>query len=147
MLIVCLMCLSFDGVTKTVTVNGSMLVHSKILAIEKSRINALIKKDWRTIESIMSEECIHITTDGSLRTKAQYMNKVKNSTSRFAMFKTKDINVRIYDDVVITTGHYENSKRINGATSAIKYGVFTRVYKKRHEMWLLVSHQATVNSI
>lgn len=116
----------------------------QILDIENNRIDAMLKKDLHAIDAIMADNAIHITTDGSLRTKAQYLEKMRSAKGKFNHFKLRDLSIRLFNNMAIVTGHYENSKKVNEVVKPTKYGVFTRVYHLLDTKWQLVSHQATV---
>ncbi|MGB0834177.1 MAG: nuclear transport factor 2 family protein [Psychrobium sp.] len=118
----------------------------QILDIENSRIDAMLNKDLTAIDNIMADNAIHITTDGSLRTKSQYLDKMRNAKGAFNHFKLRDISVRLFGKMAIATGHYENSKKVGGEVKPTKYGVFTRVYQHANGQWKMVSHQATVDT-
>ncbi len=116
----------------------------QILDIENNRIDAMLKKDLQAIDAIMADNAIHITTDGSLRTKAQYLEKMRSTKGKFNHFKLYDFSIRLFNNMAIVTGHYENSKKVNKVVKPTKYGVFTRIYHLLDKKWKLVSHQATV---
>ena len=118
----------------------------QILDIENSRINAMLSKDLAAIDNIMADNAIHITTDGSLRTKSQYLDRMRNAKAAFNHFKLREISVRLFGKMAITTGHYENNKKVDGDVKPTKYGVFTRVYQRANGQWKMVSHQATVDT-
>lgn len=118
----------------------------QILDIENSRIDAMLNKDLTAIDKLMANNAIHITTDGSLRTKSQYLDRMRNAKSAFNHFKLRDISVRLFGKMAIATGHYENSKKVDGYVKPTKYGVFTRVYQRANGQWKMVSHQATVDT-
>lgn len=121
-------------------------IEYEILSVEKARVDAMLTHNLQILDQVMADECIHITTDGTLRTKAQYMQNLKSSVGRFSHFNTRDIVIRIYENMVVVTGHYDNAKIFNTTIEPTKHGVFTRIYQHRDSRWQLISHHATTDS-
>jgi len=115
----------------------------EIINIENKRIKAMLTKDTSAMDEILSPSLVHITTDGSVRDKLEYMTHMSNTDSRFTSFDIEEQDVRFIDDVAIVTGSYTNQKIKNDAIQPKKQAVFTRVYQKLDSGWRLVTHQAT----
>ena len=144
-----LICLSFIASSQASALSSGKGVlnedRTQILQIERQRIQALLERDWQYIDQLMTADSVHITTDGSMRTKAEYINKIKGSKGQFVVFNADQTTLRFYSDMAVLTGRYHNQKRQDGQLGKVKYGVFTRVYKKIKARWQLISHQATVD--
>jgi hypothetical protein len=44
-----------------------------MLEIERARVEALLRHDVAVLDHIMAEECVHTESNGTLRTKAQFL--------------------------------------------------------------------------
>ncbi|WP_299772480.1 nuclear transport factor 2 family protein [uncultured Pseudoteredinibacter sp.] len=120
-----------------------MSVADQIKAVEALRTKLMIGGDADALASIMSDRLVHISTTGTVRSKEEYIDLVRQGDAEFLKFSVDSMVIRQFHDHVIVTGHYTNLEKYHGAVLPIKHGVFTRVYEKRRGQWILLSHQAT----
>lgn len=115
----------------------------EIEIIENERTNALLKNDYAYLEQMMSVDCIHIESNGTLRTAAEFIRSFKNGDFVFREFEITENHIRIYGHTAIVTGKYHNIIVADQQTMPRKFALHTRMYVKRGGRWFLVSHQAT----
>jgi hypothetical protein len=58
-----------------------------VAAIEQRRINALMAADINTLHEIMDEQCTHIESNGTPRTKAAFLEDVAKREFSFDLFE------------------------------------------------------------
>lgn len=114
-----------------------------IAAIEQRRIAAMIATDINTLDELIDEQCTHIESNGTSRTKAEFLADVAKQEFSFDLFEIKVNHIRIFGDTAIVTGTYRNIVRVRGNPNPIKHARHLRVYVNRDGSWKLVAHQAT----
>ena len=122
---------------------SDMQARSEIKAIEQYRIVAMMKNSVEEMEYVLADDMVHITTDGTRRNKSEYLKQMSTKTSHFSQFQILEQEIRIYGDIAVTTGLYQNQKADGEQLFALKTARFTRVYRHEDTGWKLVSHQAT----
>jgi uncharacterized protein (TIGR02246 family) len=114
-----------------------------VAAIEQRRINALMAADINTLNEIMDEQCTHIESNGTPRTKAAFLEDVAKREFSFDLFEIEENHIRIFGDTAIVAGTYRNIVRVRGNPNPVKHARHLRVYVNRGGTWKLVAHQAT----
>ena len=127
--------------------NNHKMKHNKqeIIDIEQQRVDALLQNDMETLTKIMRPDAVHISSNGSRATTAQWLEGQEKSTMPFETFTlNNDQTIRFYKNIAIIDGSYTNSRRINDSITPLKHARYTRVYKKiKKKGWQMITHQAT----
>src|SRR5262245_40661727 len=114
-----------------------------VLEIERARVEALLRHDVAALDRMMAQECVHTESNGTLRTKAQFLAAFAAQEFAFASFILDANEVRLYGDTAVVVGSYRNVIRTGSQIRPEKPARHHRVYVKRDGLWLLVAHQAT----
>jgi hypothetical protein len=114
-----------------------------VAAVEQRRINALITSDINTLDEIIDEQCTHIESNGTPRTKAAFLEDVAKREFSFDLFEIEENHIRIFGETAVVAGTYRNIVRVRGTPAPVKHAHHLRVYVKRGGSWKLVAHQAT----
>ena len=114
-----------------------------VAAIEQRRIAAMMAADINTLDELIDEQCTHIESNGTSRTKAAFLADVAKQKFSFDLFEIEENHIRIFGDTAIVTGTYRNIVRVRGNPNPIKHARHLRVYVHRDGGWKLVAHQAT----
>lgn len=115
----------------------------EIEKIENERTIALLENDYVYFEQLMSNDCVHIESNGTVRTAAEFIRAFKNGEFIFKEFEITENNIRIYGNTAVVTGEYNNVIIANGKENPRKFALHTRVYVRQENTWKMVSHQAT----
>src|SRR5919109_36780 len=115
----------------------------ELLRVENEQIQALLQHDVATLDRIMADECVHVESNGTIRTKAQFIAAFKAGEFAFDAFTIEENRVRIHGDTAVAIGRYSNRTRTGGQTLPTKRARHLRVYVKRAGSWQLIAHQAT----
>jgi ketosteroid isomerase-like protein len=115
----------------------------ELLQLEQARVRALLQQDFATLERIMAEDCVHVESNGTVRTTAQFLAAFEAGEFAFEAFDIEENRVRLYGDTAVVMGRYSNRIRTGGTTLPLKRARHLRVYVKRVGSWQLVAHQAT----
>ena len=114
-----------------------------VLEIERARVEALLRHDVAALDRMMAEECVHTESNGTLRTKAQFLAAFAAQEFAFASFILEANEVRLYGDTAVVVGNYRNVIRTGSQIRPEKTARHLSMYVKRDGRWLLVAHQAT----
>ena len=102
-----------------------------------------MRQDFTTLERIMADDCVHVESTGTIRTKAQFMAAFKAGEFAFEIFTLEENRVRLYGETAVVIGRYSNRIRTGGKTLPMKRARHLRVYMKRAGRWQVCAHQAT----
>ncbi|GAB3641360.1 hypothetical protein GCM10027423_19960 [Spirosoma arcticum] len=116
----------------------------KILRLENDRVQAMIGRDYATLERLMAPECVNVESNGTVRTTAEFMASFRAEKTTFDTFVIDENRVRSYGNSAVVTGQYHNVLSIDVRPQPVKYTGHTRVWAKQTDgNWQIVSHQAT----
>jgi hypothetical protein len=116
---------------------------SRIESIEAARAKAIIEADFDMLDHITDEDYVHVESSGTVRTKGEFLDQIKNGSGRYERYLVLENNIRIYGYVAVVTGVFENSYRARDGDCINKRARHIRVYVCREARWRNVSHQAT----
>jgi hypothetical protein len=114
-----------------------------VAAVEQRRIDALIACDLDTLDEIIDEHCTHVESNGTLRTKAEFLEGVAKREFSFDLFEIEENQIRVFGHTAVVAGAYRNIVRTRGRPNPVKHARHLRVYVHRSGAWKLVAHQAT----
>jgi hypothetical protein len=112
-------------------------------AVEQRRIDALIAADINVLDEIIDEQCTHIESNGTSRTKAAFLEDVAQQAFSFDLFEITENHIRILGDTAVVAGTYRNIVRVQGQQHPLKHARHLRVYVNSGGQWKLIAHQAT----
>jgi ketosteroid isomerase-like protein len=114
----------------------------KILALEGIWNRAEQSKDINALSKIFAANMTYVDTDGSLRTREQFLAKVKSETDPPDQLVTEDVATHAFGDCIVVTGMYRGKWTKNGKTT-VQRGRFTDTWAKIDGNWQCVASQAT----
>ena len=114
-----------------------------VAAVEQRRIDALLAADINALDEIIDEQCTHIESNGTARTKAAFLEDVAKREFSFDLFEIEENHIRIFGDTAVGAGTYRNIVRVRDQRNPMKHARHLRVYVHRGGSWKLVAHQAT----
>jgi hypothetical protein len=114
-----------------------------VAAVEQRRLDALLTADIHALDEMIDEQCTHIESNGTLRTKTAFLADVAKRAFSFDLFEIEANHIRIFDDTAVVAGTYRNIVRVRGTPNPVKHARHLRVYVNRGGSWKLVAHQAT----
>jgi ketosteroid isomerase-like protein len=116
---------------------------AQVLAVEAARARALVDADVATLDRITSDDYVHVESTGKVRTKAQFLDGLRQGEYRFESFVVDENHVSIHGDTAVVTGSYHNVIRTRAGVQPVKHARHIRVYARRDGAWINVAHQAT----
>lgn len=114
----------------------------EILQLEDRWKDAVIQHNATAMESLLSDDYIGITSNGTLQSKQQVLANLKTGDLRFDTLDISDRKVRFYGQTAVVTSRAE--VKGNGGDGNIDGNYrYTRVYVKDKSGWRIVSFEAS----
>jgi ketosteroid isomerase-like protein len=118
------------------------VVHKEIEALEQQWRQANIANNVNVMNSLLADDYIGITSNGTVETKAQVLAQRRAGTMRITTLDISDLHVRVYGDTAVVTSRAELAGT-NGASDIGGEYRYTRVYNRRFGQWKIVSFEAS----
>jgi len=118
-------------------------VRHEIDQLEDTWRDAIIHRNSSAMDSLLADDYIAITANGTLQSKDQTLAILRAGTLRFASIEFSDRKVRFYGQTALVTSRAEVSGTTpeGDITGSYRY---TRVYVKNdHGAWKIVSFEAS----
>jgi ketosteroid isomerase-like protein len=114
----------------------------KILALEAVWNRAEQSKDIAALAHIFAPSMIYVDYDGSIRTREQFLEYVKNDTNAPDQLTTEDAVPHSYGECIVVTGVYRGKWTKSGKPVVMR-GRFVDTWVKLDGTWQCVASQAT----
>jgi len=124
-------------------VSSSQTASSPILEIEQRLTAALLKKDHVAFGDLLSDDLVHISFDGQVAGKAEYMTYFKEGAWQYKKFEPANVAVKMLGNVAVVTGRVDRTIVINSEETTGAFA-FTHVWSRVGDRWRLTSAQGTI---
>ena len=115
----------------------------KILALENLWNRAEQAKDTTALAHIFAPTMVYVDYDGTLRTRDQFLDYIKNDTSSPEQLASEDLNIHSYREFAVVTGIFRGKWTKGGKTTTLR-GRYVDTWAKIDGNWQCVSAQATL---
>jgi ketosteroid isomerase-like protein len=115
---------------------------TSVLALEHAWNQAEERKDTRALDAIFDNALVYVDYDGSFRTKAEFLARVKSSASQPIQEVTESMTGHMFGSTVVVTGIYI-ARGIEGGKPYGRRGRFVDTWTYKDRRWLCVASQAT----
>jgi ketosteroid isomerase-like protein len=115
----------------------------KILALENLWNRAEQSKDISALSHIFAPTMVYVDYDGSLKTRDQFLNYVKNDTSSPDQLVSEEVTVHSYGNFAVVTGTFRGKWNKGGKVTQLR-GRYVDTWVKMSDSWQCVSAQATL---
>jgi len=117
---------------------------TRVMALETLWNQAEVDKDVRALGQIVPETFIYVDIDGSLRTKSEFLESVKNGPEKPSEIRNEAMLAHAYANTVVVTGVYREKGTIGGKRYS-RRGRFTDItWIKVESGWQCVASQSTL---
>nr|WKN39003.1 nuclear transport factor 2 family protein [Tunicatimonas sp. TK19036] len=121
---------------------GQSSLESSILALEKSRFDAMVRKDINKLNSLISDDLCYVHSNGKVDTKESFIGAIEAGSSSYDDITVEKANVRIYENTAIINGECTyHRKKEDGSPDNVQLR-YTNVYVKQNGEWQMVSWQS-----
>lgn len=107
---------------------------------------AIVSRDVKAYESILADNFVSTSFDGTVNDKAGEIDKVKNRDLKFEYGKSDDVRVSLYGNTAVVTGRFTARGFSSGKPFSFveRYtGVFV---KQNGKWWLVAEHSSEVRA-
>lgn len=115
----------------------------QIESLEQAWLQALMKRDMPTLEKLMADDFLAISSNGTLSDKTQYLQRVSSGVNTFTSIDVMDMKVRVQPSAAVVVSQVRLLGQLDG--HAVN-GVFryTKVYgRSATGQWHVLNLEAT----
>jgi len=126
---------------------GDQTTARGIVTLEREYDQAYVRADAKALERLQTSD-FRMTARGRVMTGTELLARLKDTSHPRDVIEsltTDDVQVRVYGDTAVTTGHWKRvSKNAEGKDTSAE-GFFTRVWVKQNGTWLMsVAHYSPI---
>ncbi|WP_020602462.1 nuclear transport factor 2 family protein [Spirosoma spitsbergense] len=116
-------------------------VEKAVLAAEKQRFEAQVKKDYAMLDRVLADDLVYNHSNGNTDTKQSYIQSIRDGKSKYDSIESQEQEVRVYGNTAIINGKCLIKATNNGETinTTLKY---TDVYIRKGNQWQMVTWQS-----
>ena len=111
----------------------------EVLAAMESYKNAMIQRDGKTLDRVLSDDLAYTHSGGQFQSKADVIDSIVNKKTTIQRMEFSDTIVRFYGDVALVKGRVD----LWHSPTVIVHMNVLHVWVKRPQGWQMVSRQAT----
>jgi len=115
----------------------------RVMALETLWNQAEVDKDIRALSQLVPDTFIYIDIDGSLRTKAEFLESLKSGTEKPSEIRNESMVAHAYGNTVVVTSVYREKGIVSGKHYS-RRGRFTDTLIKVDSGWQSVASQSTL---
>ncbi len=115
----------------------------EIEALEQQWRSALLQADTATLDTLLSDDFLSVSSNGTLADKQQYIERLSKRTNRFSSLDLIDLKIRVRPGTAVAISQTRLTGSIDG--HAVE-GLFrnTRVYgRSANGKWQILNSEAT----
>lgn len=116
---------------------------ARVMALETLWKQAQVDKDVRALNQLVAETFFYVDVEGSLRTKAEFLESVKSGAEHPTEIRNESLVAHAYANTVVATGVYREKGTIGGKHYSQR-GRFTDTWIQVNGAWLCVASQSTL---
>jgi ketosteroid isomerase-like protein len=115
----------------------------EIVDVHNARVSVFEKRNYAAWSPYVAEDCIFSGDNGSLHTKTQMMDNVKNFPAEYDHgLNQRDFVVHLYGDTAVLTYRVSTHERFTDTDIATEQRA-TETFVKRNRKWLLIARAWT----
>ena len=116
-------------------------MESKLMSLERLvRVQALPNGDFTTLNSILADEFVLVTSEGRLQDKREWLAYVQGLDA--VHYAIQDMIVRVHGDAAIVTGRFQMSG-VERGKPFVRQGRFVDTCLNSNGRWLIISSLST----
>lgn len=109
---------------------------------DAKRIEAMIKADLATLETILAKDLTYTHSNGKVDTKETLLDALRMGTTKYLAVTFTEPKYQVYGNTVVATGIAE-VKVQNGTTEVAFKARFTEVWTRQRNEWRFAAWQTT----
>ena len=128
--------------TPTKNIDQDSLVVKEVRQVDNDRVKAMLHGDTAALDRICADDLIYTHSDGTVETKAQWIESIKSGNQRYETFNRDNVQVRVYGSAAVVTGRSQVKIFSGGQEKSFQIR-FAAMYAKLRGAWRLVAWQST----
>lgn len=118
-------------------INNEQVV-AEILSHEESRYQAMIDRDFDTLDRLLSDDIVYTHNNAIVDDKAALFKRLRDRVAVYLKILRSDVKVRVYGDTAVVTGHADiTTEKSNPVVR------FVNVWVRTDGRWRNTTWQAT----
>ena len=114
----------------------------KIIELDQKRMQATVKQDFATLESIIADDLIYTHSTARIDTKESLINGMESGTTVYTSVVPSEVKAQDLGNAVVLTGVAAISVNSNGKPNSFRVR-FTDVYENQNGTWRMITWQST----
>jgi hypothetical protein len=110
---------------------------------EQALYRAMIERDFAALDRLLSPALRYVHSTGVAEGKAQYLEGVANGLYEYGSIASRDVQIRLSDNVAVSTGIVDMSVGARGEPKRMTPLLFVLVWTRKDGAWQLDYRQAT----
>ncbi len=132
---------SILGIVSAQKTNQESATEKFILKLHEKKFNWMVNKKLDSLNAILDERIIYVHSNGWIQNKKEVIEDLKNGKLVMNRVTIKEAAARVYKGFVIVNGKGDFNVIVDGNAVDVQL-LYTEVYAKRENGWLLVSRHA-----
>jgi hypothetical protein len=113
-----------------------------LLQVNAARFAAMVRRDFRSLDTLLAAELTYIHTDGVLESKAEFLATLRTGRLRYQAIEPDELEARLYADAGVVTGR--SRMQVKVGEELLRFSIrFTALFRRDGARWVLVAWQAT----
>jgi hypothetical protein len=113
----------------------------QVIQLSKRKFEWLVTKNIDSLKMILDDQAKYVHSNGWIQTKQEVLDDVVSGKLDYRKVTVSEANVRVYPGLAILLGKGKFSGIVNANLFSIEL-LYTEVYVKKGEKWLLTSRHA-----
>ncbi len=132
---------SILGIVSAQKTNQESATEKFVLKLHEKKFNWMVNKRLDSLNAILDERIIYVHSNGWVQNKKEVIEDLKNGKLVMNRVTIKEAAARVYKGFVIINGKGDFNVIVDGNAVEVQL-LYTEVYTKRGNGWLLVSRHA-----
>lgn len=118
-------------------------VETRILKLEKARFNAMIAKDGKYLNSVLSDDLVYIHSNGAQDTKVSFINSITSGKLQYFSIDVQNTDIKVHGATAWIHGAAKMKVRNGNDAPVLELTIkYLDVYKRDGGLWKLVAWQS-----
>ncbi|MBZ5722810.1 MAG: nuclear transport factor 2 family protein [Acidobacteriia bacterium] len=126
----------------TLKADANPPAESEVKKAEADLAKLLVQADWDQYAARLSDDYVRTENNGDVKTKAEVLADLRSGKSKLLDVIPEELQVRLYGDTAILTGHLSALTRQNGRVTTV-FSRITETFVKHNGSWFLAALQQT----
>lgn len=113
----------------------------EILDLEEKRMQAMVKQDFATLDSLVHADLLYTHSSGVTDTKASWLESMKSGRTKYKSASCSDRQVRFFGDVALVRGKAAIEVDINGQPRSLRL-FFLNAWTRTPQGWKFCAWQS-----